>query len=213
MRQPWALHQTAFLNTPRSEKDFSDISWNFAVRNPYSIIQHSERALTKLCYKLRKAKERIARHRNHLTFLYQCREKIVPKGLRVKTLRTGKMAFHTSIIRCEKSDTEGQTCQISCHQNVHIYSQTNMPIQLPLPHLPTSRTLKTSLRSWRQLMFNITGDALRVIKDLFAEEDTSKDRATLLPMDIASLYRTLSLEVTFMSKLQVQPWVLHCLQS
>ena len=33
-----SLHQTAFLNAPQSRKDFPDISWKFAVRNPYLII-------------------------------------------------------------------------------------------------------------------------------------------------------------------------------
>ena len=97
-----SLHQTAFLNAPQSERIFPTSVGNFAVRNPYSIVQHSERALTKLCYELRNAKERIARHWNHLTFLYRCREKkIFPKGLQVKlplkTPKTGKIAFRTTM--------------------------------------------------------------------------------------------------------------------
>ena len=61
-----------------------------------------------------------------------------------------------------------------------------------------------------------TGDALRVIEDLLAEDDTLRDRTTLLPTDIVSLSPdfvstppTFTLEVIFMSKLQVRPWVLQ----
>ena len=50
----------------------------------YSIIDHSERALASLAYRLKNTKEKLARYKNHLTFLIRCRNnKLVPKGLRI----------------------------------------------------------------------------------------------------------------------------------
>ena len=56
----------------------------YAAMNLYSIINLSERATMKLAYRLKHALERLARHKNHLTFLLRCKENgITPDGLRV----------------------------------------------------------------------------------------------------------------------------------
>ena len=50
----------------------------------YSIIDRSEQALASLAYRLKNTKEKLARYKNHLTFLIRCRNnKLVPKGLRI----------------------------------------------------------------------------------------------------------------------------------
>ena len=97
-----SLQQIVLINAPESDRIVTSSSRISTIRNPNSIVNRSERALLKLCYELRNVKERIARHRNHLSFLYRCREKkIVPKGLRIKlsmnTPRTRRIVFHTSM--------------------------------------------------------------------------------------------------------------------
>ena len=50
----------------------------------YEIIQRSERATARLSYRLKHGMEKLARSRNHLTFLIRWRENnLIPKGLRV----------------------------------------------------------------------------------------------------------------------------------
>lgn len=52
----------------------------------YSIIDHSEQALASTAYRLKNTKEKLARFKNHLTFLVKCRNNsITPKGLRIST--------------------------------------------------------------------------------------------------------------------------------
>ena len=59
----------------------------------YSIVDHSEREVVRLSYRLKNLKEKNARHTNHLTFL------IIPRGLRiklpVKSARADRIAIRT----------------------------------------------------------------------------------------------------------------------
>ena len=67
--------------------------------NLYEIIPRSERATEKLVYRLKHAQDKLARLKNHLTFLIRCREnKITPSGLRV-TLPLRSPGVH-KIARC-----------------------------------------------------------------------------------------------------------------
>ena len=53
----------------------------------YDIVPSSERALVQLCYKLSDTKERLARYKNHLTFLIRCWEHgTILKGLRISEI-------------------------------------------------------------------------------------------------------------------------------
>ena len=50
----------------------------------YNIIDRSERACIQAAYKMKLSMEKLARWKNHLTFMIKCRNhKLVPKGFRV----------------------------------------------------------------------------------------------------------------------------------
>ena len=52
--------------------------------SPYNFIERSERATIKSAYRLKHGMEKLARLKNHLTFLIRCRNnEIIPYGLRV----------------------------------------------------------------------------------------------------------------------------------
>ena len=54
------------------------------IKKIYDIIDRSEQAIISLAYKLCNQLKKLARHRNHLTFLMKCRDlKLIPKGFRI----------------------------------------------------------------------------------------------------------------------------------
>ena len=66
----------------------------------YSIIDRSEQAGIQIAYKLKSTMERLARWKNHLTFMIKCRNKsLLPKGFRVslpsKTKKGRRIAERT----------------------------------------------------------------------------------------------------------------------
>ncbi len=64
-------------------KNFHD-QYPYAAMSLYSIIQRSEQATTTLSYRLKHAQKKLARLKNHLTFLIRCREnQVIPVGLRI----------------------------------------------------------------------------------------------------------------------------------
>ena len=64
--------------------------------NIYNIIHRSERASIKLAYRLKHGMEKLARLRNHLTFLIRCQNNhLIPKGLRVR-IPTKSISFQSS---------------------------------------------------------------------------------------------------------------------
>ena len=51
----------------------------------YNFIDSSERAGIRVAYRLKNLKEKMARQRNHLTYMIRCRnKKLIPRGMRVK---------------------------------------------------------------------------------------------------------------------------------
>lgn len=57
--------------------------------NLYDFIDRSERALVKQSYKLKNAREKLSKIRNHVTFLIRCRNtSIIPNGLRIRIPNT-----------------------------------------------------------------------------------------------------------------------------
>ena len=101
----------------------------------YDRVPSSERALVQLCYKLSDMMKRLARYKNHLTFLIRCREDgIIPKGLRITLPVRSPNKWRLALIARETSQAllhlliqDNRTMKVKLEKEINTYSESLTP--------------------------------------------------------------------------------------